>query len=72
MVDSPDLAAAKRLLHAVKEAGFVFQRIAPGEDAPLLGLRQSSPPQRCPHCPYPLHRLAPEPAVPCQITSPGQ
>ena len=46
MVDSPDLAAAKRLLHAVKEAGFVFQRIAPGEDAPLLGLRQSSPPQR--------------------------
>jgi hypothetical protein len=50
MVDSPDSAAAKRLLHAAKEAGFVFQRIAPGEDAPLLGLRQSSPPQRCPHC----------------------
>lgn len=42
MADSPDLAAAKRLLDAAKEAGFCFQRIAPGEDAPLLGVRQST------------------------------
>ncbi|MBV9650402.1 MAG: hypothetical protein JO296_09715 [Pseudonocardiales bacterium] len=41
MVDSPDVAAAKRLLDAAKDAGFSFQRIAPGEDAPLLGIRQS-------------------------------
>jgi hypothetical protein len=40
MTDSPDLTAAKRLLDAAKEAGFAFQRIAPGEDAPLLGVRQ--------------------------------
>jgi hypothetical protein len=42
MVDSPDLAAAKRLLDAAKDAGFAFQRIAPGEDAPLRGVRQST------------------------------
>ena len=42
MADSPDLAAAKRLLDAAKEAGFSFQRIAVGEDAPLLGVRQST------------------------------
>src|SRR2546421_13097956 len=42
MADSPDLAAAKRLLEAAKDAGFTFQRIAPGEDAPLRGVRQST------------------------------
>jgi len=42
MADSPDLAAAKRLLDAAKEAGFAFQQIAPGEDAPLRGVRQST------------------------------
>jgi len=42
MADSPDLAAAKRLLDAAKDAGFSFQRIAPGDDAPLLGVRQST------------------------------
>jgi hypothetical protein len=42
MVDSPDLAAAKRLLDAAKEAGFCFQRIASGEDAPVVGVRQST------------------------------
>lgn len=42
MADSPDLAAAKRLLDAAKDAGFSFQRIAPGEDAPLRGVRQST------------------------------
>ena len=42
MADSPDLAAAKRLLDAAKDAVFSFQRIAPGEDAPLRGVRQST------------------------------
>jgi hypothetical protein len=41
MVDSPELAAAKRLLNVAKDAGFTFQRIAPGEDGPLRGIRQS-------------------------------
>lgn len=39
MADSPQLAAAKRLLDAAKQAGFAFERIAPGEDAPLRGVR---------------------------------
>lgn len=38
--DSPDVAAAKRLLDAAKDAGFAFQRVAPGEDGPLLGVRE--------------------------------
>src|SRR5438270_13972734 len=42
MADSPDLVAAKRLLDAAKDAGFTFQWIAPGGDAPLLGVRQST------------------------------
>lgn len=37
--DSPDLAAAKRLLDDLKNAGFRFERTAPGEDSPLLGHR---------------------------------
>jgi hypothetical protein len=41
MADSPDLAAAKRLLDAAKAGGFAFQRVAPGEDGPLRGVRQS-------------------------------
>lgn len=41
MVDSPEVAAAKRLLDAAKDAGFTFQRIALGEDGPLRGVRQS-------------------------------
>ena len=41
MTDSPDLVAAKRLLDAAKAAGFTFQRVAPGEDGPLLGARES-------------------------------
>lgn len=40
-VDSPDLAAAKRLLDVAKTAGFAFSRTAPGEDAPLLGIRET-------------------------------
>ncbi|HEX2299804.1 MAG TPA: hypothetical protein VHH34_15035 [Pseudonocardiaceae bacterium] len=37
--DSPDLAAAKRLLDAAKLSGFEFVRTAPGPDGPLLGRR---------------------------------
>ncbi|MBV9650999.1 MAG: hypothetical protein JO296_12770 [Pseudonocardiales bacterium] len=40
-VDSPDVLAAKRLLDLAKGVGFVFQRVAPGEDGPLLGRRQT-------------------------------
>lgn len=41
MGESPELAAAKRLLDAAKTSGFAFERIAPGEDGPLRGVRQS-------------------------------
>ncbi len=40
--DTPDVAAAKRLLDAAKDAGFTFQRIAPGEDGPLIGRRDTT------------------------------
>lgn len=39
--DSPDLAAAKRLLDTAKRRGFSFQRIAPGPDGPLWGVRET-------------------------------
>lgn len=42
MADNPDVAAAKRLLDAAKDAGFAFQRVAPGEDGPLLGVREGA------------------------------
>ncbi len=41
MTDSPEMAAAKRLLDTAKDSGFAFQRTGPGEDAPLLGVRES-------------------------------
>jgi hypothetical protein len=41
MADSPELAAAKRLLDAAKDQGFTFQRIAPGPDGPLRGVRET-------------------------------
>ncbi|MGH3692861.1 MAG: hypothetical protein ACRDRX_02455 [Pseudonocardiaceae bacterium] len=41
MTDSADVVIAKRLLDYVKQVGFTFQRIAPGEDAPLVGYRVS-------------------------------
>jgi hypothetical protein len=41
MADSPDLAAAKRLLDAAKDQGFAFERIAPGPDGPLRGVRET-------------------------------
>jgi hypothetical protein len=39
--DGPDIVAAKRLLDAAKREGFTFQRIAPGEDGPLFGIRET-------------------------------
>jgi hypothetical protein len=39
--DSPDVAIAKRLLDYAKQSGFTFQRVAPGEDGPLVGYRVS-------------------------------
>lgn len=39
--ESPDLVAAKRLLDAAKYGGFSFQRVAPGPDGPLWGVRES-------------------------------
>jgi hypothetical protein len=39
--DSPDVAAAKRLLDAAKDQGFRFQRLASGPDGPLRGIRQT-------------------------------
>jgi hypothetical protein len=39
--DGPELLAAKRLLDGAKAAGFTFCRIAPGEDGPLLGRRDT-------------------------------
>ncbi|HYZ37265.1 MAG TPA: hypothetical protein VE673_11180 [Pseudonocardiaceae bacterium] len=42
MPDSPELAAAKRLLDAAKDRGFTFERIALGQDAPLRGIREST------------------------------
>lgn len=40
--DGPELSAAKRLLDAAKSQGFTFQRIAPGPDGPLLGVRETA------------------------------
>ncbi|MGH3766618.1 MAG: hypothetical protein ACRDS0_16910 [Pseudonocardiaceae bacterium] len=39
--ESPDLATAKRLLDAAKRSGFHFQRVAPGPDGPLWGVRET-------------------------------
>ena len=41
MSDSPDVVTGKRLLDLAKLQGFHFQRIAPGSDAPLWGVRES-------------------------------
>lgn len=40
-VDSTDVMIAKRLLDQLKLDGFQFQRIAPGEDGPLIGSRMT-------------------------------
>jgi hypothetical protein len=39
--DSPDLVDGKRLIDLAKRQGFVFGRIAPGPDGPLLGVRDT-------------------------------
>lgn len=39
--ESPDFAAAKRLLDAAKRNGFRFVRVAPGPDGPLWGVRET-------------------------------
>ena len=41
MTEGPEVRAAKRLLDAAKDHGFAFARIAPGEDGPLMGVRES-------------------------------
>jgi len=41
-MDSPDLAAGKRLLDAAKVQGFTFHRVTPGPDGPLWGVRESA------------------------------
>jgi hypothetical protein len=42
MTDSPEVAAAKRLLDDAKDRGFAFERTGPGADAPLLGVRETT------------------------------
>jgi hypothetical protein len=39
--DSPDLRAAMQLLDTAKTQGFRFERIAPGPDGPLRGVRET-------------------------------
>lgn len=39
--DGTDVAVAKRLLDDAKSRGFTFQRIAPGPDGPLRGVRET-------------------------------
>jgi len=39
--DGVDVTLAKRLLDYATQCGFVFLRVAPGEDAPLVGNRVS-------------------------------
>ena len=40
--DNPDLAASKRLLDVLKTRGFTFERVAPGPDGPLEGVRETT------------------------------
>jgi hypothetical protein len=41
MADSADVAAAKRLLDEAKARGFALERIAPGPDGSLRGVRET-------------------------------
>ncbi|HEU0088939.1 MAG TPA: hypothetical protein VFQ77_15045 [Pseudonocardiaceae bacterium] len=41
-MDSPDVVAGMRLLDAAKRHGFRFQRLAPGPDGPLWGVRDTA------------------------------
>jgi hypothetical protein len=40
-LDSPEVVAALRLLDDAKDRGFTFERTGPGEDAPVLGVRET-------------------------------
>lgn len=40
--DGPELRAAKRLLDLATSQGFAFQRVAPGEDGPLVARRETT------------------------------
>ena len=40
-VDDTQTAAAKRLLDDLRAQGFAFERIGPGEDGPVRGVRDS-------------------------------
>lgn len=41
-VESSDVAVAKQLLDVAKSGGFAFERIAPGPDGPLRGVRETA------------------------------
>jgi hypothetical protein len=41
MAESPDLVVGKRLLDIAKHNGFQFQRVTPGPDGPLWGVRET-------------------------------
>jgi hypothetical protein len=41
MTDGPEVLAAKRLLDLAKSRGFAFERIAPGVDGPVVGMRET-------------------------------
>jgi hypothetical protein len=41
VADSPEMAAAKRLLDVAKRDGFAFQRTRAGPDRPLRGARET-------------------------------
>lgn len=41
MSESPDLATAFKLVDIAKARGFSFERTGPGEDAPVIGVRES-------------------------------
>ena len=41
MSESPDLATALKLVDIAKARGFSFERTGPGEDAPVIGVRES-------------------------------
>ena len=40
-IESPEVAAAKRLMDVAHDLGFHFDRIAEGPDGPLLGVRET-------------------------------
>jgi hypothetical protein len=59
VADSPDLVVGRRLLDTAKRHGFAFQRLAPGPDAPLCGVRETENWRGGPRGLPPLLRSAP-------------